>query len=213
MVQRLEQYAMLPGGIKALRAVIDVVQYRATATCPATFQVPFRMDRIVSSFVLRIGTDYNENAFGSMVYNSSNSQGFLVDGKMDENERNNFNPAFDNWRLLTGPCGTFMTRTMPTPEVKKYATAQMGYIDDITQPDPPESVPGNIGYLYQEWDIGKAPKGKYLMFLDFYWIPNYKLGDEVHYLNFMDNPVRIRVGNKEEASKVLLVANMGKKYK
>ncbi len=210
--KRLEQYAILPGGIKALRAITDIIQCRATATSPVLFQVPFKMNTIVTSFVLRIGTDYNKNAFGAKIYNSNNTEGLLVDGKMDANERN-FNTAFDKWRLITGPCGTFMTRSIPSEEIMKYAKVKMGYIDDLTALDPPESTPGCIGYLYQDWDISAAPRGKYFMFLDFYWIPNFKKGEEVDYSNYMDHPVKIRVGEKEAGNQADLIANVGEKYK
>ncbi len=214
VIKRVEQYALLPGGIKVLRAVSDILQCRATATCPIIWQIPFRLDKVVSSLVMRFGTDYNKNVIGARVVNSSNPQGFLVDGKMDDDELNNFNPVFDKWRLITGDCGTFMTRTIPTQEILKHVKMSMGLIDDITQVYPPESDPGTIGYLYQDWDIGKAPKGTYYMFLDFYWVPNYKPGDEFKYTNYMDHPLKIQVGDQERTSQVLhYTTNLCKRYK
>ena len=214
VTKRVEQYLLLPAGIKAFRAITDVMQYRATATCPLIFQVPFRMRRIVSSLVVQAGTDYNRNAIGARVINSSNPQGFLVDGRMDDDELNNFDPEYDNWRLITGGCGTFMNRTIfPNPEFKKYVTGSMGYIDDVSQAYPPESEPGTIGYLYQEWDIGKIPKGTYYGFLEFYWVPNYEPGDELKYTNYMDHPLKIQAGDQERTSQVMFyVTDLCRRY-
>ncbi len=212
LIRRLEQYVLLPGGIKVLRAVADINQFRNIGNCPAIFQLPFRMDRFVSSFALRTGTDYSKNAFGSMIYNSNNLEGIIVDGKMSEMEHN-FNPAFDDWRLITGDIGTFMNRTVPFPEVKKHINITMGIIDDVDRPYPPEAYPGSIGYLWQESELGKAPKGRYVMFLEFYWIPNFKPGDQFKYLNYLDHPLKIRVDDQEAASQTILITNLGEKYK
>ena len=48
LIRRLEQYILLPGGIKILRVVADINQYRNIGNCPAIFQIPFRIDRLVS---------------------------------------------------------------------------------------------------------------------------------------------------------------------
>jgi hypothetical protein len=212
--KRIEHIVLLPGGIRALRAVSDAIQYRATATVPAIFQVPFRMDRIVSSLIVQSGTDYNRNAFGARVINSNNPQGFLVDGRMGYDELNNFNPELDEWRLITGDCGTFMTRTLfPDPEGRKHVTGSMGYIDDVSQAYPPESVPGTIGYLYQEWDLGKVPRGTFYAFLEFYWVPNYKPGDELKYTKYMDDPLKIQAGVQERTSQVMFyVTDLSRRY-
>jgi len=196
-----------------MRAVSDVSLYRNISTAPVVFQVPFRLDRIVSSFFVQAGTDYNENAFGAKVYNSNNLQGFLVDGKMDDNESNNFNASFDEWRMITGDIGTFMSRTIPDPGAKKYVKASIGYLDDVTKEPPPERYLGTIGHIWQEWDVGKAPKGKYYIFLENYCIPYYKPGDEVEYMNYKDSPVHIYIKGRKGENQTVLIANLGKKYR
>jgi hypothetical protein len=212
-IRRVEQYVDAPFGMKAMRVVVDNYYYRTGTTVPVMFDIPFRLDSIVTSAIVRFGTDYNPDAIGSKIYNSCNPQGFLVDGKMDDNKEN-FNPANDSWRLITGEAGTFMTRTIYTPEILNSGIEiTMGLTDDIMRKDPPETYPGCIGYLWQDWNIGKLKKGKYWLFLEFYGIPHYKPGDEVKYMNYMDHPVEIRVGNKEGISQALLLPNLGDLYK
>jgi hypothetical protein len=210
--KRSEQYARIPGGFKALRVVADCMYYRNAVTVPLAINAPFNMNVFLSSAVIRFGTDHSEGAIGSMLYNSCNPKGALIDGKMGEAEKN-WNPEFDKWRLLTGDFGTFMTRTILTPEIKENVTISMGLIDDVNQALPPEAYPGSIGFLWQDWDISKAHKGKYYMFIEFYFLPNYKSGDEVQYINYMDNVVKVRTGNQEGDSQALLLSNLGKKYK
>ncbi len=212
LIKRLEQYVLLPGGVKAVRAVADITQYRNIGNSPITFQVPFRMDKLVSSLIIRSGTDYNENIIGSKIYNSKNLQGLLVDGKMDENDLN-FDNSFDDWRLITGEFGTYMNRTIPSADVKKYVDIKMDLIDDLTKPNPPEEYPGSVGFIHHIFDVGNAPKGKYVMFLEFYMIPNFSMDDVTTYRNYVDNPIRIRVGRKEAKNQSLLIANLCKKYK
>ena len=210
--RRVEQYIRLPFGKKAMRAVVDVQQYRNTATVPVIFQAPFRMNKILSSFIIRFGTDYGEEVLGTRAYNSSNPQGFLVDGKMDKDEKN-FNPAVDKWRLITGDFGTFMTRTVFTPEILESMKVTMGLIDDVSTPDPPESHPGNIGYIWQDWDVGQLRRGTHYFFLEFYFLPHYKPGDEIQYVNYLDHPLKIRVGEEEGVNQSLLIAKLGKRYR
>ncbi len=49
--------------------------------------------------------------------------------------------------------------------------------------------------------------------MEIYVIPNYKIGDEVEYLNYVDAPVKIRVDGRDEDNKPLLLPHVGTKYK
>ena len=89
----------------------------------------------------------------------------------------------------------------------------MGLIDDANYKNPPEREPGTYGFLYQDWNIGQIPKGHYVLFLEFYHVPHYKKGDEVKYVKYQDDPVKIKVGSIEEENITRLVPEVGKKYK
>jgi hypothetical protein len=212
LIRRVEQYAKMPGGVKALRVVSDVIFYRTTTTVPVMYNVPFQLNTVLTSAVIRFGTDYNPTVIGSWSCNSNNPDGFIVDGKMGDAEKN-FNPKVDAWRLITGDFGTYMTRTIFTPEILRDIKITMGVIDDISQEYPPEKYPGSIGYLWQDWDISALKRGKYYLFLDFCHPPHYKKGDEMKYVNYMDHPVRLKVGTSEGQNKPLLLPNLGAKYR
>ncbi len=60
---------------------------------------------------------------------------------------------------------------------------------------------------YQDWHIENAPRGEYQFYMDFYVPSHYKPGDEVQYVNYQDNPVRIRVKGKEEVNPTMFKIN------
>jgi hypothetical protein len=216
--RRLEQYVHIPGGIKALRVVADVIEYRNMCTAPVIANIPFKLNTFTTSAVVRFGTDYAPDVvkLGAKLYNSNNPQGFVVDGKMDDGEKI-FNPKADDWRLITAKygelTGTFMTRTVLSPEIKKDLKITMGLIDDDTYIDPPETYPGALGFMWQDWDVTNLKRGTYHLYLEFYFPPNYKPGDEAKYVNYLDKPLKIRGGNQEVESQPMLVTNLGKLYK
>jgi hypothetical protein len=132
---------------------------------------------------------------------------------MDDGEEN-YSPEFDDWRLITGKFGTFMTRTILTDDIKNAGVKiTMGMIDDITKEFPPEKYPGSIGYVWQDWDFSDMKKGTYYLYVESYTPPYYVPGDEREYLHYMDNPVKIRVANTESTSQLLLKPEYEKRYK
>ncbi len=211
MIRRLDQFVKLPFGVKALRAITDVQQYRNIHTVPIRFEAPMRIDKVVSSMVIRFGSDYAPTAKGSMLYNSSNPQGFLVDGQMDDSEHN-FNAEADNWRVMTGEFGTFLTRSVFTEEILESLNISMGLIDDESEPDPPEKYPGNIGHLWQDWNVGRLHAGVHFFYLEFYFPPHYQLGDEKQYLNYLDHPLQIVSGDRKTEGQIIFQANIGKDF-
>jgi len=87
----------------------------------------------------------------------------------------------------------------------------MGLIDDETQAAPPETYPGSIGYMYEDWSVGNLPRGKYHLFVQWCFPPRYKPGVEVPYLNTLDHPLKIRSETQEDVSqlsKVPIISHM-----
>ncbi|UCD84193.1 MAG: hypothetical protein JSU92_13075 [Deltaproteobacteria bacterium] len=213
VVRRVEQWAGMFFNVKLMRTFSDVCQYRNTTTVPVTVHIPGSFQKLVlKEAVIRFGTDYGPNALGSMTYNSNNLQGFVVDGKMDDGEED-FNPAPDTWRVLTGSCGTFMTRSLFPDPIEGFEV-KMGLIDDQKDKDPPEQSPGNIGYMWQDWDLTSAKGfvGDYRFYLEFSHPPNYQLGDEVPYLNYIDHPLKLIIGENKVDNQPLLSAQIGKGF-
>jgi len=213
-IRRVEQYVQI-AWMKSLRAVVDAMYYGDVVTVPLMINMPLKPSALGSSLVVRFGTDYSPNAFTDMwAYNSSNPKGFPINGKMDEAKKN-FNPEFDTWRLVRSDQmgGAFMTRTILNPKIKENVKLTMGLIDDSTQKDPPENYPGLYGFMWQDWDISRLPRGKFWFFLEFYGIAPYKQGDEVSYCNYMDHLLKIRSGNQESVNQAMLLPELGERYK
>jgi len=57
--------------------------------------------------------------------------------------------------------------------------------------------PGRTGSCTRIWDITDLPGGSYTLFLEFYFPPHYKPGDEKAYVNYLDNPLMLREGAQE----------------
>jgi len=202
LIRRLEQYVTI-AKIPALRVVEDVNYYLYTATVPVEFEVPVSRPKWWGvTAVVRIGTDFNPAIKGSRYYSSTTRpEGYLVNGMMDDDEKD-YPIAGDDWRLITGDWGTLMNRTILTGTAKDNIGITMGMIDDETDPNPPESFPGDIGYVWQDWNFSNALKGNYIVYAEFYTIPHYKTGDEKHFLNYMDHPLHCRVGSREGVSRI-----------
>jgi len=211
VVRRLEHIVKGPFGMKLVRIVSDVQYYETMFTSPIHLNFPFKIERVVTSLSLRIGTDYAPSSKGSIFYNSNNLQGVLVNGVMDESEAK-FNTKADKWRVMTGTWGSLMTRSVLTPEAEKRLQIVMGVTDDETFIDPPETYPGSIGWTWQDWRVGQLPGGHYTFYLEFYAPPNYKAGDEVEYLNYLDNSLNLKVAGKEYLNQVRLFGQPGKEF-
>lgn len=174
-------------------------------------KVPFKLDTVLSSAVIRIGTEYTSAAAGSIAMNSQNPAGFLVNGKMDDGEKS-FNPSLDSWRVIYGDFGAFLCRTVFSPELLKHVKITQGILDDETYVAPPEREPGAYGLMYQDWDITDLPGGSYTLFLEFYFPPHYKPGDEKAYVNYLDNPLMLREGAQEIKNLNMLIPIPGEVY-
>jgi len=181
------------------------------STVPIHLVFPFKIDRVVTSLTLRIGTDFSPAVKGSMFYNSNNPQGVRINGKMDETEAA-FNPAPDRWRVMIGDWGAYMTRSVLTPEAEKYLQIVQGITDDEMLLDPPETYPGCIGWTWQLWRVGQLPGGQYTFYLEFYIPPHYKPGDEVPYLNYLDDPLTMKLADKIYLNQTKLFGTPGKEF-
>jgi hypothetical protein len=211
VVRRLEHKVKGPLGMNLVRILSDVQYYQTMFTTPIHLYFPFKIERVVSSMHLRIGTDYAPVVKGSTFYNSNNLEGIRIDGKTDETEES-FHPEADQWRVMTGEWGSFMTRSVLTPEAEERLDIVQGITDDETFIDPPETFPGCVGWTWQDWRVGQLPGGHYTFYLEFYAPPHYKPGKEVAYLNYLDHPIRLRVGDQTYENKVSLYGTPGKAF-
>ena len=211
VVKRVEQWARAPLGLKLLRAVVDVQYYETMATVPVNISLPIDIEKIVTSVVVSFGTDYSPAVKGSTYYSSTNPQGILIDGQMTESDRN-FNREREDWNVITGKWGSYMTRIIVPEYVYEYVTISQNIVDDESAALPPEAIFGSIGYITQDLNVSRVPKGKHTIYMEFYTPPNYQPGDEVAYLNYLDHPLVLKIKENQFVSQVKLCARVGKGF-
>ena len=131
--------------------------------------------------------------------------------KTSPQEKGRWEDERDAWRLMTGPQGTSMNRSFwDETYLKQMEWVKVNYVDDIREPDPPENEPGMLGMIMQTNRVGGIKKARYYSYLEWYWPPSflfsgpdqtYRVGDEKHYLDIADHPIRLRVGGNTMESR------------
>ena len=210
LVRNIQIIISLPLGLKAPGIAVDLLWYDTIVDVPMVIDLPFNPKYFYTYMELRVGEDHAPGAIGMQVYNSNNLQGVMVDGLTSPEEQATWNNERDEWRLMTGRQGTIMNRSFWDPEyLKQMEWVRVDYIDDLATPDPPEDVPGMIGMIAQTNRVEGIKKARYYSYLEWYWPPSflfsgpersYRVGDEGHYLNIADHPVRVRAGHNEMES-------------
>lgn len=199
-VRRVEQYAPVLS-YKALHAISEPRYYRDMMTVGIEIHIPSILPVVVRDFRARVGVDFTDAALGSRIYNPRNPAGVPVDGKTGDEERN-FVPDFAPWRLITGPCGTLIVRSIFPGNLAERMEVRVGVLDDASKALPPESAPGSIGFLYEDWNLSNLEAGTYRLDLDLYYPAHYKPGDEQAYVDYRDNPLRVVVEGRETTNVV-----------
>ena len=208
-VRMQEFYMMLPLGLKSPTIKGPCFGYATYARCPIIFNIPINPKYVITDISLMLGHDLSPDGKGMIFYNSNNTQGFLCDGKMSEQEKN-FNPAPDRWRFWTGPPGTLGLGLFWDAEFgKQLAERRVIYIDDENNHEydldsVPEGnrpvYPGQIGGYYQTNIFGDLKAGKYVLYFVEYWPPNFDISQAEEYMNIHEKPLRFKIGDKEGIS-------------
>ena len=142
-------------------------------------RIYFNPGYVMTEFNLSFGYDLNESAMGMKYYNSNNLDGFLIDGKNDEKERN-FNPDTDIWRLITGPQGSMIYATIWDKHFEEQATIEAYYNDDIIENVGPEDIPGSIGSFGSRITVESLSAGDYLMIIGWFMPANFYNPDKLN---------------------------------
>ena len=112
LVRRLNYWADLGLGLRSPKFEADIFYHDTFLNAPVTTHIPVRLDLFFSKAFGKIGTDYNHKAYGMTFKNSNNPEGTVIDGRMSPQEQN-LDLSMDEWRLVTGPQGTFFRGKIP----------------------------------------------------------------------------------------------------
>ncbi len=153
-------YPLFPLGIKGPKFNIDTILADTLTLTVTTVDVPFDPGSLITEMALSFGTDLTPAAKGMRYHNSTNLQGFTVDGKMSGSEKK-FNEQKDQWRLVTGPQGTQIQFTKFDKKFMQDGQAFSTYSDDESEEHPPENNPGDICYAADKVVVRSLPTGTY----------------------------------------------------
>jgi len=201
VIRRMEQFMKLPFGVRGMRTYSDVTHYQGVVVVPVEVHVPLAAMRVVSSANIRFGMDFAPAVFGDRFANSENPEPLVIDGRMSPAEQR-FCRDKDEWSMVSGPSGVYMTRAVIPREVAEMMEITQEYEDDLAAARPPESFPGSIGYVATNMEVlkGKGRPGRHRFFMDVYFPPFYARGDETAYLDLRRRPLKIVVGGRETAN-------------
>ncbi len=198
--RRVSGKIQLPLGLETPEIVGDIAQYDSYFLVPAELAVPFNPGLVLTDLTMYSGTEPLSDAIGARWYNSNNLEGFVVDSRMSENEKQ-MDPKFENWRLMTGNFGTCMNRSIWDPEFIRQAKIHVEFVDDRTKKDPPEYDKGQIGMAYSYATVENLNPGNYVTEIDWLFPPRFndpsqpeRLNAEMvtAYMDMYDKPLEIR---------------------
>ncbi len=166
--------------------------YQNYFVTPIFFNFPIAPSTMLSDFKMIYGIDLNKNSEGMSYFDAANPKAVIMDGKMDESERNLDRDTVHDWWAITGDKGNLMVRMILPGEWKDVVLLKTGYIDDDTSLDPPESVPGQRqpGFLLD--GMYNITKGDHI-FYRYYYVPGETLtmANVKPYLDMLDNPLKV----------------------
>ena len=189
VIRRVANSMYIALGFHSPSVLSDSIYYYDFFQFPTVVDIPIDLQRlyIVKKARLVTTTDFNHNAIGMYFYNSNNPEGLEITGKMSKAQEDLNRSPYD-WAVVSGPQGAWMNRVVMGKDVP--FTKRLYFVDDVTQLDPPENEPGQIGETgYDFGNLMKAKKGVYT-FTSYIYVPvGYKPGDEKPWLNIIDHPV------------------------
>ncbi len=166
---------------------------------PLEINFPFDVKDVFADATVRLTTEMAPGVTG-VYYNSNNTKGVTVDGKMSEEEKNINKEPF-TWAVVQSnvPGNTTAFLNMPIIRENVPVKPNLYYMDDDSIPDPPEKYPGQRGNLGYELDNFQwLKKGAHRLGSVLFALPDFHLGDEVQFVNIMEKPLKVWVGKAVE---------------
>jgi hypothetical protein len=179
-------------GFKLPSEEVDSIYYLSHLHYTNIIYSPVKVGRYCSQASLLTTFDFNENALGMKFYSAHNREGVILDGVSSPAEkklvRNN-----NGWSVLTGKQGTLMAQIKRGPSLHRLK--DMLYYEDSSgvSLDQKTRVVLRIGHLF---DLTPLDKGTHQYQFYLYFLPSYRPGDEIPYLDITDNPPKGIVQNE-----------------
>ncbi len=171
--------------------IVDGVYYYSSFFMPSNLNVPVSPRKFLDNVYMLQTQEQNENSEGMIFYNSNNSNGVVLDGKMSYKEKNLDRSDFE-WAVFAGKQGKFLYSSILDEKlpVKKC----LYYIDDVKKMNPPEDEPGEYGNNgYDLKGLMEVQKGNYKIDMWGFVMPEYTPGMEKKYLDIIYHPIRIGI--------------------
>lgn len=203
VIRHLEQFVKLPFGIRGLKSFTEVHHYETIGIVPIEIHVPRGVNRIVSSSTVSFGADLAPNVMGALFHNSENPEPMVIDGRMSPSEKR-FCTRRDSWRIIHGSMGSMMMKGLFPPELDAFVEVRQAFQDDLSVETPPEKYPGSIGYAHTLIRTKESRPGRYRIYMDVYFPPHFKQGDEETYLAVRDHPIRVQIRGREHVNRLNL---------
>jgi hypothetical protein len=196
-------YYQLPFGIKYNAGGTLQIYWEGFGQGPVELDMPGGVTAVLRSAMMISCADLSPEAYGMRFYTDKDLEGVLIDGKMSEKEKA-LDPTGSHWNLITGAQGSLLQRAPSNVPVLPREDNYQQWIDDASQPDPPEEFPGRIGCLVSYFNLAALPKGHWRSAALFYTPPrNFDPKRVPEYLRIEDHPLVLRVGDKIGRSHIL----------
>lgn len=166
---------------------------------PLEINFPFDVKDVFADASVRLTTELAPDAT-AVYYNSNNTKGVQVDGKMSDDEKNMNKEPF-TWAVVQNNEPGNKTALLNMPIIREDVPVKpyLFYMDDDTAADPPENFEGQRGNLGYELDNFQwLKKGAHRLGSVLFALPDFHLGDEIQFLNLMDKPLKLWVGRVVE---------------
>jgi len=192
VVRRMEGGVNLFGLKIKLAGGSDNIFYQNYFYTPIFFTLPAGASSIMKGSYMIYTIDFNKNFLPSYYFDGVNKEPVVLDGRMDERERNLDMSSDHNWYAVGGEKGNLVVRMIIPVQWKDYATMTAFYVDDESQSDPPESEIGRHQPGFKLSGMFEAPSGKYNYYL-YYMVSDKKLTQENVgvWLDILDHPLKI----------------------
>lgn len=193
-------------GLRSPHIDSDLIYYPRFFMSGLVIAIPFDPSLVTSSLRLTIGTDLNHEATGMLFWNSRNLEPAIVDGRMSPQEiALDIRP--DQWRVVFGDQGKYLGKAVYAGNFRlsNIKLDEGRYVDDFRHSEKPENEPGIYGSYNWTWDITNGKKGKYVVWIEAHYGGRIEGPEDVaDCLNVTDNPLRVRIGQREMRNCLLI---------